>query len=737
MTLDAGLQAFVEESRELLEEIEDTLLKIEETPDNADLVNELFRAVHTIKGASGLFGFDHVVEFTHLAESVMGRVRDGEISITKDLLTLLLSSRDHISELVEAALNGNQDLDAEVIEKGQSLTESLSVFMDDGTNDVPTTSERNAEAIEESVHSGEATVTSGNWHISLRFGEDVLRNGMDPLSFIRYLKTLGDVVSLMTLDNNLPVLEKLDPTSCYLGFEIDFKSEANKQEIEDVFEFVQDDCVIHILPPHSYISQYVHLIEALPEEKNLIGEILKGSGALTEHELREILAEQKHQGLDRKKSGTGTVQLLGELAVKNQMIQKPVVDAALKKQKKNQENQVVRVSATKLEELINVVGELVISGANTHLLASQSGDGQLMDAIENMSNLVEDIRDTALSMRMVPIGKTFDRFRRVVREVSRDLGKEIELVISGGDTELDKTVVDKISDPLTHLVRNSIDHGVEKPTVREECGKPTKGVVHLNAYHDSGSIVIEISDDGQGLSKDKILAKALEKGLVKENQSLSDNEIYRLIFEPGFSTAETVSNISGRGVGMDVVRRNIDALRGQVNIESEFGKGSKIIIRLPLTLAIIDGFLVQVGSASYVIPLDLVDECVEFDEAISDAYKDSHQINLRGEILPYVRLAELFNIKCDDGGKPAKRENIIVARYAGKKAGLVVDDLLGEYQTVIKPLGQVFENLKGLSGATILGSGDVAMIVDVPALVDIVSRYGAAGNAAVGKSSLH
>ncbi len=727
MNMDAEIQAvFVEECSELLENMEGTLLQLETDPGNADLVDELFRAVHTIKGSSGLFGFDHVVAFAHIAESVMERVRDREIDASSELLTLLLESRDHISVLVDAALSGKTELDAETIACDKTLSEQLNHYLVGMLGSQPTASSAVSAEVVEQLDTDEFHVENEHWHISLRFGNDVLRNGMDPVSLIRYLETIGDIVNLTTMDDNLPEAEKMDAESCYLGFEIDLKSEADKEEIEGVFEFVQDDCVIHILPPHSRASLYVQMIEQLPEDNYSVGEILLKSGALTQRELDEALAEQAKQRTDAQAGDSSVAQPLGELAVQQGIVEEPVVEAALDKQKqikvhKDEENQTVRVSADKLEELINLVGELVISGANTHLLARQSGDGRLTDTTETLSGLVEQIRDAALSLRMVQIGTTFNRFRRIVREVSREIGKEIELIISGGDTELDKTVVDKIGDPLMHLVRNSIDHGIESPPDRQANGKSAKGSIHLNAYHDSGSIVIQISDDGRGLSKEKILAKALEKGLINDNQTLSDSEIYRLIFEPGFSTADQVTNLSGRGVGMDVVRRNIEALRGQVDIDSTPGQGSKISIRLPLTLAIIDGFLVQVGKSSYVIPLDMVDECVEFNDVANDAYEDSHHINLRGEILPYVRLGELFSARSPGSNDKKVRENIVVARYGGNKAGLVVDELLGEHQTVIKPLGTVFQNVKGLSGATILGSGEVAMIVDVPALVAKVS----------------
>ncbi len=727
MLMDAALEAFTEESRELLEQMEHSLLCLEETPDNIDLINELFRAVHTLKGAAGLFGFDHVVEFTHQAENVMEKLRDQEIKVSDDLLTVLLECRDHSNTLVDKALNGNVELDRETMEKGHLLSDRLDGFLfDEGVAQQPLEVNDSKEIQELSSHA-DSSRANQYWHISLRFGKDVLRNGMDPLSFVRYLETIGDLVNLTVLDDGLPEMDAFDAECCYLGYEIDLNSEASKTEIESVFEFVQDDCDIFILPPHSCAESYLELIKKLPEENLRLAEIFTRSGALTEHELEEMLKQQVNRAEDDE---TLDAKRVGEPPVEQPLIEKPVADATVgrqkqDKQRKNDENQLVRVNARKLEELINLVGELVISGANTHLLARQSGLGALVDSTERLGGLIEDIRDTALGLRMVPIGATFDRFRRVVREFSRELHKDIDLHISGGDTELDKTVVDKIGDPLMHLVRNAIDHGIETPEQRQQVGKSAKGVVHLNAFHDSGSIVIEISDNGRGLSRDKILAKAMEKGLVAENHSLTDREVYRLIFEAGFSTADQVTNISGRGVGMDVVRRNIDALRGQIDIETDPGKASKISIRLPLTLAIIDGFLVQVGQSSFVIPLDLVDECVEYGGVVNDVYEDSQYINLRGEILPYIRLGDVFNAAFpddQDAGQKTVRENIVITHHAGQKTGLVVDALLGEHQTVIKPLGAVFQNAKGLSGATILGSGEVAMIVDVPALVAKISE---------------
>ncbi len=716
MDMDPGIQAFAEESHEMLEEIENILLKLEDEPDDSGLINELFRAVHTIKGASGLFGFDNVMNFTHTAESVMMRVRDGEIPVTPDLLNLLLSSRDQMLTLVDIALDGNGALDAEVQATDDKLSTQLHAFLGE---EIPTKEDdHSTENPEEINESTENDVASGNWHLSLRFKEDVLRDGMDPLSFMRYMETIGDIEGLTVISDNLPPADEMDPESCYLGFEIQLKTEANKEEIEEIFEFVQEECVIHILPPHSHIEKYIKLINELPEENLKMGELLRLSGALTERELNEALQEQS-EGEEPP--------LIGDVVVQQGVVENKVVAAAVEKQKKvkaskARESQLIRVNADKLEELIDLIGELVISNAHTSLLVQKFNDSKLQESAAETSQQIEEIRDAALSLRMVQIGETFNKFRRVVRELSKDLGKEIDLVIEGGETELDKTVVDKINDPLMHLIRNSLDHGIELPADRVAKGKPAQGSIKLTAEHDSGSIIIKITDDGNGLNKERILSKALEKNLIPEDHNLTDSEINYLIFAPGFSTADTVSNVSGRGVGMDVVKTNIESLRGQVEVTSTPGKGSVFTIRLPLTLAIIDGFLVGVGQQSYVVPLDMVEECISSQDINDSLYKDSNTIELRGQVVPIIKLSDVYNLASNESySDNAKRENIVIAKYGSQLVGLVVDELLGEYQTVIKPLGQIFQNLKGLSGATILGSGEVGLIIDVPALANLVS----------------
>jgi len=716
---DESLQIFADEAEDLLGVAEAALLNLDDLNNVDETVGDLFRTFHTIKGAAGLFGLNTIVEFTHVVESLLGKIREGELQVDQDMVSLFLSSRDHLEQLVERALGGAEGLDPALQATDDQLVAKLNVYLGETTGGGEQTDEAADSA---AAATQEGAVANENWHISLRFGPNALRNGMDPASFIGYLNTIGSLKSVTLIDDAIPQWDDFDPESCYLGFEIVLVApdSTTKETIEEVFEFVQDDCKISILPPYSHISAYITMIEGLPEEDMRIGDILLACGAITEHEKDGILNTQDQLTDQATAGGEQTIPPLGAVAVTEQLVQQEVVDAAIKKQSDTKAQQVntqqtLRVNALKLEELVDLVGELVISSANTELNARRLGDGALNEATENLLRLVEEVRDTTLGLRMVQIGETFNRYKRVVREVSRDLGKEIDLRISGADTELDKTLTEKIGDPLMHLVRNAIDHGIESPETRLAAGKDAMGVVNLDAFHDSGSIIIQIKDDGGGLSKEKILKKAVEKGLVQEGQQLADREIYRLIFEAGFSTADTVSNLSGRGVGMDVVRRNIESLRGQVEIDSVEGEGTTISIRLPLTLAIIDGFQIRVGDAQYIVPLDMVDECIELNETLQSEGEQSNYVNLRGEILPFMHLCDVFG--GDRATDENHRDNIVVVRYAGNKAGFVVDELLGEHQTVIKPLGKVFQNLKGITGATILGSGEVAMIIDIPEMV--------------------
>ena len=704
MNLDDALQTFVLESCELLEDMENALLAVEQAEDKSEMVNAIFRAAHTIKGSSGLFGLDHVVAFTHGVESVLDRLRSGKLEINDQLVVLLLSCCDQIRALVERIAQGQKEADQALQQQGEPLLAQLRTFLAPAASqaDLPVAVKQQDEATLQRIH-GEG-VHSEHWHISLRFGPDVLRNGLDPLSFIRYLGTLGQIAAIETHADSLPPLAQMDPELCYLGFEIALQSDASKTTIENVFEFVQGECQLRILPPHSLITEYVNLLQQQQGDVQRLGEMLLSCGTLTAQELDAALNAQS----DSPNKPIGTI------LVEQGTVQPAVVEAALTKQKQVKEtgaaeSRSIRVDADKLDQLINLVGELIIAGASVNLIAHKARIVELQESTSKLSMLVEEVRDSALQLRMVKIGATFGRFQRVVHDVSRELGKNVALYINGEDTELDKTVVEKIGDPLRHLVRNSLDHGIESAELRAQRGKPAQGTLVLNAFHDSGSIVITVQDDGGGLKRERILAKAIERGLIDAGHHLIDSEVYGLIFEPGFSTAEKVTNLSGRGVGLDVVKRNITALRGTVGLSSVEGEGTTVTVRLPLTLAIIDGFLVEVGKSVFAIPLDMIEECVAYTAEPGHNYT-----NLRGQVLPFIRLRELFGIKA----QASRSENIVVLKHAGQKAGLVVDKLLGEFQTVIKPLGEMFNQVKCISGSTILGSGDVALILDVPAIVN-------------------
>ncbi len=746
MSIDDIKVVFAQEADELLVEMEDALLALEDNPSDKELINSLFRAMHTIKGAAGIFNFIHIVEFTHPIESEVERLRTGELLVTTDLIATLLKCKDHTVALVEHAMNDEQELTVELKNQGDAILKEFDFddvaslvsgqshiagedagfeLFDESADD--TTSDSLAlvqsanppDLIERIAQSSQDTleVESECWIISLNFKENALRNGLDPLSFIRYLGKLGKITNILTITNDVPDLDGGDFEGCYLSYHIAFQSDSSREEIEDVFEFAQDDCDITIVPSRAKVTEYMNMLDVLTlKDSERLGEILLNIGAITRNELDKALCIQNPDG-DNK--STEAKKRIGDILVEQNIVGKPVVEQAQKKQQQvREQTQSIRVDSDKLGQLINLVGELVTSSAAMKIMVEKHHLREANDVVAGVEHLVEEIRDTALQLRMVQIGETFSRFRRVTRDVSTELGKKIKLVISGGESELDKTVVEKINDPLTHLVRNALDHGIELPEERIANGKPAEGTVTLNAYHDSGHIVIEVIDDGAGLDPERIRAKAERIGLVEPEQTLTRAEVFRLIFEAGLSTKSEASNLSGRGVGMDVVRRNIESLRGSIELDSELGTGTRIIINLPLTLAIIEGFMVGAGTERYVIPLSMVEECVEMDSDEWTEDKKQNFINLRGEVMPFLRLREFF--KCTDGAT-TERESLVVVRFGRYKAGFVVDQLFGEQQTVIKPLGSIFQHLKGVSGATILGTGEIALILDVQGLVQIAS----------------
>jgi len=705
MNIDSALQTFFAEAEELLTSMESALLRMDDGETSHDIINEVFRAAHTIKGSAGLFGLDDIVSFTHKVENVLDLARDEKIAITGDLLSILLPCRDHIAKLVDCAMHQVAP-DADCLAEGDRLLQSLAPWL--GATAAPA-----AAAVANSAELQKAVANEKDlWHISVRLGPDLLRNGMDPLSIIRFLNTMGTITHIATITDHLPELSEFDPEQLYLGFEISFQSNASQIEIENAFMFVRDESDIRIIPPRSDIQAYISLIKALPENTQRLGEILVRSHVITQQDLDQALSTQKQQA-----KAQAHVALLGNILIEEQAVAPELVNAALDKQKKIQERRVtpesrfIRVDAERLDKLINLIGELVVNRQRVDLLASSLGNSNLMEAVTSMGNFTEQIRDAALTLRMVPMADTFQKFKRVVRDTAKELGKEIELDIEGAETELDRSMVEKLNDPLMHIVRNAMDHGIEPIAVRRERGKPNTGTISLRARHDAGNIVIDISDDGGGLDLERIRKKAIANGVLEEGVHLTRNELFQLIFHPGLSTAERVTNLSGRGVGMDVVKRNITELQGSIEIDSELGVGTQFTIRLPLTLAIIDGFHVGAGNIDFIVPQNTILECVDLGSL--NHVQGQSCVNLRGEQIPYIRLQELFALT----PLPESREKLVVVQFGDKRAGIVVDVLHGEIQTVVKPMGPIFHALKGIGGSSLLGTGAVALILDVQQLI--------------------
>ena len=504
---------------------------------------------------------------------------------------------------------------------------------------------------------------------------------------------------------HIPLLEALNPLHPYIGFEILFEADLPYEEIEEVFEFIIDDVDLMIFE-HTDEESLSQLIASRKED--LLSQTLLDAQFYTEIETVDV-SEEKTEEI---KKSLPEVNKPEELEIlENEKTESKTVTKSTGAPKVSSS---LRVDATKIDLLINYMSEIVIANSKIITLSEELDNSELDEASSRMRELLEVVREGIMDIRMVQVGDSFAKFRRIVNDTAKKIGKNVEFIITGGETELDKTVVERISDPLVHMLRNSIDHGIEEPSDRIKAGKSSKGRVDLRAYTDSGTIVIEIEDDGKGLDKNRILAKAIENGLISSTATLSDAEIYKLIFEAGLSTAEKVSDISGRGVGMDVVRRNIEDLRGSIDITSALGKGSKITIRLPLTLASIDGFLVQVGHTKYIIPLESIQECIELTQEELEGMKGNEFINLRGDMLPLMDVRVVLNEEKSESA----RKNIVIVRFGEKIVGLLVDELLGEHQTVIKPLGDAFVNVTGISGGSILGSGEVALIFDIARLIE-------------------
>lgn len=689
--IDKHKETFKEEAYELLGELETAFLAMEESPDNKELIGRVFRAMHTIKGSGAMFGFDDIAGFMHDVESVFEQVRDGKIAVTKHLINLGLSARDQIRAMLDA-YGGNEPVDESKSKEILAAFKKLISHEEkkDGTAkaaDVKSSEEINNENIVYRIH--------------FRPAKNIFMNGTNPIYLLNELKELGECKVIAYVEM-VPPIDEINPEFCYTHWDIILTTGKGVDAIKDVFIFIADDCELNI----KIVDGYSGLGDAADNEK--IGNILIDRGVISQDDIKKALSSQKRLGEI----------LIDAEAVTNEGLRSALAEQSLirdvrKKRQNVETHSNIRVPAEKLDHFVDLVGELVILQQRLSRTASRQNDPELFAIAEEVERLTVELRDSAFSVRMVPIGTTFNKLKRLVRDLSNELGKETEMMTDGGETELDKTVIEQLNDPLVHLIRNSIDHGLEPPGVREASGKPKTGVIHLSACHSGSHVIIQIRDDGKGIDKCAVRARAIEKGLVAANAELPEKECYALILEPGFSTAKEITSVSGRGVGMDVVRQTIAALRGSIDIESKKGKGTTITITLPLTLAIIEGLQVEIGGEFFVMPLSAVEECIELTREDVVKSNGRHIANVRGEIVPYIRLKDWFFLD----GEKKDIEQIVITRTGDRRVGFVVDRVVGEHQTVIKTLGAVYKNVRGVSGATILGDGRVAMIIDIPHLI--------------------
>jgi two-component system chemotaxis sensor kinase CheA len=698
---DKFKETFREEAEELLVQLESILLELEDRPTDMELINAAFRAIHTIKGSAGMFGFEKAGRFTHDLESLLDACRNGQRLVdrhvvdlalrARDKIRLLLSEEDSSSEFDQVALDLMAEFKVAVAGKVEPKPGRKTAEAGDSKSGVPSGKETG------SIGRDEERGSQGTYRIHFDPAPDIFRNGTKVLKLFDELAALGQLSSVPKV-TKIPPLESIDPESCYVGWEAVLTTSSGIDAIRDVFIFVEGASTVKI-------EQIDDAADAEDGVRRL-GEILIDRGAVKPEDLGEALRSQRK---------------LGEVLVERKVVSASELESALVEQahlKRVQEHQTegpsasIRVASDKLDQLVDLVGELVTMQARLSRTAFEVADSSLSAISEQLDRLVSQLRDNAMGMRMLPIGSTFNKFRRVVRDLSAELGKDVDLVTVGADTELDKTVIERLNDPLVHIIRNSLDHGIELPEARVAAGKPSRGMVRLSAEHSGANVVISVTDDGKGLDLDAIRAKAVERGLITPQDQMSESEAYLLIFRPGFSTAKNVTSVSGRGVGMDVVKREIDSLGGSVSVESRPGQGSTIVLKIPLTLAIIEGLLVHVSDEYFVLPLSVVEACVE--SKASDVAKGSSLIPYRGDLIPFVDVREFFNVP---GTAPENRQ-IVVVNVQDSRVGLVVDAVIGENQTVIKPLGRMYRDSVGLSGATILGDGRVALIVDCMKLAE-------------------
>lgn len=676
-------QVFFEESFEGLDAMESGLLNLDMGDVDADEINTIFRAAHSIKGGSGTFGFTAVSDFTHVMETLLDEMRDGRRKVTQQAVDVLLGSVDCLREMLQAIQDGGE-VDQQAVDEHQlALDHELNNRAEADNVESPLQSETGAA----SYQATEAEQTSG-WMIAFSPHLNMLKTGNEPVRMFRELATLGDLRVTADL-RGIPDIYQLDPEECHLSWKLDLQGNVPSHEIDEIFDWVEEACDLAKQPI------FTELPIAAPEP---------------------VASEPTVEIADPVKTSPASVITI---TTENKDAKKEESKAATKGSSS------IRVDTGKIDTLINMVGELVITQSMLSLIGEHfelSKLDQLKNGLSQLERHTRELQESVMNIRMLPISFVFSRFPRLAHDISSKLGKKIELKLIGEHTEVDKTVVELLSDPLVHLVRNSLDHGIEMPDVRVAAGKPETGTVTLEAYHRGGNIVIEVSDDGKGLDKDRLRAKAIEKGLIEPDAILTDKQTYELIFMPGFSTAEKLTDISGRGVGMDVVRRNIQALGGNIDVISTLGKGATIAIHLPLTLAILDGQSVAVGDETYIVPLGAIIESLNVKEdRVNRVVGKGETFMLRGQYLPIIRMHEIFNVATAKHTK-LNEGLLVVVEGQGVRCGLFVDDLLGQQQVVIKSLEANYRRVEGVSGATILGDGSVALILDIPGLLRLASQ---------------
>ncbi len=691
--IDKFRDNFREEAAELLNNLEEALLRLEDHPQDPDEISSVFRAMHTIKGSASMFGFQDVSEFAHSVETVLDEVRVERLSVTPELINLTLAARDHIRDL----LASDEGADAEQAARSRELVEQL--------YELRTAEEAGTKETSEPTAAGAQPASAAGHYATFRVQfephPDIYLNGTNPLQLIAELHELGDCTLIPYLDR-VPRLSELDPERCLIRFDAFVTTREGLNAVRDVFMFVEGDSKV--------VVEEIDDPETLQEEPyKRLGEILAERGVAKPEDIEAAVRNQRRIGEMLVDGG------VDPNYVKAAVEEQEHVRRSRQKLQSEMQAQSIRVSSEKLDDLVDLVGELVTLQARLAQTAARIGNTELTSVVESFERVTDDLRDNTMSVRMLPIGTTFSKFKRLVRDLSSELGKRAEIETYGGETELDKTVIERLNDPLVHIIRNSLDHGIESPEERARLGKPAAGVIQLSAEHSGAHVIITVKDDGAGLNAERLRRVAVERGVIGANDELSDHECFNLIFAPGFSTAESVSSVSGRGVGMDVVRREIEALGGSVAIDSTPGSGSTLRLAIPLTLAIIDGLLVRLGDNKFVVPLSAVEECIELPRAEREEKNGKRMLNNRGEVLPYVELREIFAVS----GERPNIEQIVVVHSQDDLIGFVVDEVIGHYQTVIKNLGRLYRETDGVSGATILGDGSVALILDTQRLATV------------------